>query len=85
MWVTGTIDSAMTVENGAGRHLLGGDLGADHEAGRAGAAHAERVPRAGRLELELTLHRDRDHLVVLLRLGCAAQRHEQVVGVARRS
>ena len=63
------------------QHLLGPELRAHDEAGRAGAAHAERVPHAGRLELGLTGFGEHEDLIAGLHVGGAAQRRQQVVGV----
>ncbi len=85
MCETGTIDSVDTCGNGVRQHLLGWELGAHDVARRARPAHAEWVPGAGRLERDLVLASQHEHLVAGLGVGGAAKRGEEVVCVLRRS
>ena len=81
MWETGTIDSAATRANGVGRTCSAGQRRADDVPRRAGPAHAQHVPGAGRLELCCARCGEHDHLVARLGVRRAAQGRQQVVGV----
>ena len=82
MWEIGVIDSLEIVEKGVARTCSTANSARDDEAGRAGAAHPERVPGALRLELDLVAAGEDQHLVAGLGVGGAAQGGQEGVGVA---